>query len=72
MSADLSQFDGLSLPQKLQIVEALWDDIAESTPAIPISDWQKEELDRRAAENAANPTPGIPWEEAKRQIRSSE
>jgi putative addiction module component (TIGR02574 family) len=72
MSADLSQFDGLSLPQKLEIVEALWDDIAESTSALPIPEWHKEELDRREAENAANPTPGIPWEEAKRQIRSAE
>ena len=71
MSTDLSQFDGLSLPQKLQLVEDLWDHIVESSPSIPVPDWQKEELDRREQSYKANPTHGIPWEEVKRQIREA-
>jgi putative addiction module component (TIGR02574 family) len=70
MSSDLTQFDGLTLPQKLQLVEDLWDHIAESAATIPIPDWQKEELDRRERSDLANPTAGIPWDEVKRQIRA--
>ncbi len=69
MSSDLTQFDGLSFPQKLQLVEDLWDHIAESPASIPVPEWHKEELDRREQENLANPAPGIPWEEVKRQVR---
>jgi putative addiction module component (TIGR02574 family) len=69
MSSDLTQFDGLSLPQKLQLVEDLWDRIADTPASIPVPDWQKEELDRREVSDLANPVPGIPWEEVQRQIR---
>ena len=71
MSSNLSQFDGLSLPQKLQLVEDLWDNIAESPASVPVPDWQKEELDRREQSHHANPTSGIPWEEVKRHIREA-
>lgn len=69
MSSDLTQFDGLSLPQKLQLVEDLWDHIADVPASIPVPDWQKEELDRREQSEMADPAPGISWEEVKRQIR---
>jgi putative addiction module component (TIGR02574 family) len=68
MSTDLSQFGDLSLPQQLQLVEDLWDQIAASNRSLPIPDWQKEELDRRELDEDS---PGIPWEEVKRQIRGS-
>ena len=71
MSSELSQFDGLSLPQKLQLVEDLWDHFTESAASIPVPDWQKDELDRREQSLTANPTSGIPWEEVKRQIRDA-
>ena len=69
MSSDLSQFDHLSFPQKLQLVEDLWDQIAQSTELIPVPDWQKEELDRRELENQEHPAMNLSWDEVKRQIR---
>jgi putative addiction module component (TIGR02574 family) len=69
MSSDLTQFDGLSLPQKLQLVEDLWDHIADQPVSIPVPEWHKEELDRREQSDRANPVSGIPWEEVMRQIR---
>jgi putative addiction module component (TIGR02574 family) len=71
MSSDLSSFDHLSFPEKLQLVGDLWDRIANSPELLPIPDWQKEELDRREANYAANPTPLVGWEEAKRRIREA-
>ena len=61
---------GLTPSEKLQLVEDLWDDLAATPEDIPIHDWQKEELERRKTNLAANPASGLSWEEVKRQVRS--
>jgi putative addiction module component (TIGR02574 family) len=43
---DISILD-LSPAEKLRLVEDLWDDPAASPEAVPIYDWQIEELERR-------------------------
>jgi putative addiction module component (TIGR02574 family) len=37
----------LNLAEKILLVEDIWDQIAESNESMPISDWQKQELDQR-------------------------
>lgn len=64
-----SVFD-LSPSEKLQLVEDLWDDLAATPEAVPVHDWQTQELDRRKANLSKNPASGLTWEEAKRKIRS--
>ena len=64
-----SVFD-LSPPEKLQLVEDLWDDLAAVPSEVPIHDWQKEELARRKANLMNHPASGLSWEEVKRRIRS--
>ena len=49
-----SIFD-LSPSEKLQLVEDLWDDLAGSPEAVPVHDWQKQELARRKANLVNNP-----------------
>jgi putative addiction module component (TIGR02574 family) len=66
---DGSIFD-LSPSEKLQLVEDLWDDLAANPEAIPVHDWQKDELARRKANLLKNPASGLSWEEVKRRIRS--
>ena len=63
-----SIFD-LSASEKLQLVEDLWDDLAATPEAVPIHEWQKEELARRKANLMKNPASGIEWEEVKRRVR---
>jgi putative addiction module component (TIGR02574 family) len=67
-SAIPSVFD-LSPSEKLQLVEDLWDDLAATPGAIPVHDWQKEELARRKANLLRNPALGLTWEEVKRRVR---
>lgn len=63
-----SVFD-LTPPEKLQLVQDLWDDLA-STPAnIPVYDWQIQEVERRKAKLAAHPDLALPWEEVKGRVR---
>jgi len=64
-----SIFD-LSPSEKLQLVEDLWDDLAATPEAVPVHDWQKEELARRKARLMKNPASGLTWEEVKRRVRS--
>lgn len=63
-----SIFD-LSPSEKLQLVEDLWDDLAGTPEAVPVHDWQKEELARRKANLQRNPASGLAWEEVKRRVR---
>lgn len=60
----------LSPSEKLQLVEDLWDDLAATPEAVPVHDWQKEELARRKARLMGNPASELAWEEVKRRIRS--
>ncbi len=63
-----SIFD-LSPAEKLQLVEDLWDDLAATPDAVPVHEWQKQELARRKANLAKNPSSGRSWEEVKQRIR---
>ena len=66
--SDLSVFD-LTPSEKLQLVEDLWDDLACTPDAVPVHEWQKQELARRKANLAKNPTSGLSWEEVKQRVR---
>lgn len=62
----------LSLAERLELVEELWDSIAadcEREP-FPLSDEQRADLERRLAEADADPAGGAPWDEVRERIRS--
>jgi putative addiction module component (TIGR02574 family) len=60
----------LTPPEKLQLVEDLWDDLAATPSEVPVHEWQKEELARRKANLMSRPASGLSWDEVKRTIRS--
>jgi putative addiction module component (TIGR02574 family) len=64
-----SVFD-LSPAEKLQLVEDLWDDLAATPEAVPVYEWQKQELARRKANLTARPASGLSWEEIMQRVRS--
>ena len=63
-----SIFD-LSPAEKLQLVQDLWDDVAATPEAVPVYDWQKQELARRKANLLKTPASGLRWEEVKSNDR---
>ncbi len=69
MNRDVGSVFDLSPAEKLQLVEDLWDDLAADPGAVPVHDWQKEELARRKANLTKNPASGLSWDEVKRRIR---
>jgi putative addiction module component (TIGR02574 family) len=67
-SKEASIFD-LSPSEKLQLVEDLWDDLAATPEAVPVYDWQKQELARRKANLLRNPASASTWEAVMRRVR---
>lgn len=63
-----SVFD-LSPSEKLQLVEDLWDDLAATPEAVPVHDWQKQELERRKANLLKNRASASTWEDVMRRVR---
>jgi putative addiction module component (TIGR02574 family) len=57
--------DQMPRDAKLALVQEIWDTIASEAGAIPLSEAQRRELERRAAEDDAHPEDVTPWEEVK-------
>ena len=60
----------LSVPERIQLVEDIWDSIAELPESVPLTGEQKEELDRRLDAYHQNPDEGSPWDIVRERIRS--
>ena len=58
----------LSPEERLELLEQLWDSL--SPEAVPMTDAQKEELDRRLDELDREGPVGIPWNEVLDRIRN--
>ncbi len=72
MNSELTQVFELTLSEKLQLVEDLWDSIAKIPGQIPVLDWQKEELADRRAAYLENPDSGSSWEAVKERIHNQQ
>jgi putative addiction module component (TIGR02574 family) len=62
----------LSAAERLELVEELWDSIADEDQALELTAEQREDLDRRLAEADADPAGGSSWEEVRERIRHRE
>ena len=71
MSTELSDILQMSVAERIQLVEDIWDSIAASPESIPVTDAQREELDRRLQAYAENPGEGVSWDELKEKVRKS-
>jgi putative addiction module component (TIGR02574 family) len=69
---DLSEIKALSIPQRILVVEEIWDSIAAEQDHVPLTSAQREELDRRLLASESDPTEGSSWEEVKSRIRPRE
>ncbi|HEX8317746.1 addiction module protein [Longimicrobium sp.] len=58
----------LSVAERIQLVEDIWDSIAAEASAVALSDEMREELDRRLDDQEANPSLGHSWPEVKARL----
>jgi putative addiction module component (TIGR02574 family) len=60
----------LSPEDRLRLLEELWDSLSQNPEMIPVTDAQREELDRRLDELDREGPIGIPWDEVLDRIRT--
>jgi putative addiction module component (TIGR02574 family) len=61
----------LSISERLQLVEEIWDTIADASEELPLSQAQREEIDRRLEAYEQRTEAGVPWREALDKIRTA-
>jgi len=71
-SSLLDEIRKLSLAERLQLVENVWDSIAAEGGEFPIPASHREELARRRQEHRRSPEDVVPWEEVRRQLWAEE
>jgi putative addiction module component (TIGR02574 family) len=58
----------LPIPDRMHLVEEIWNSIAEDEKHFALTDAQKTELDRRLHAQKANPNRGAAWEDIKKKL----
>lgn len=58
----------LPVSERLKLVEAIWDSIAEAPETLQLTEEEHTELDRRLREYGKNPNDASPWAEVKERI----
>lgn len=64
----LAEILELSVAERLQLIGEIWDSIEQIPDELPLSDAQREELDRRLEAYRHDPTAGSPWPEVKKRL----
>lgn len=64
-----AEISRLPLSQKLLLTQNIWDDIARETDSLPLSEWQKKELDRRYELYKQGDMNSHSWEEVHTRLR---
>ena len=50
-----------SVEERNQLVEAVWESIAQQPESLPVTEAQRKELDRRLADHLKDPQSARPW-----------
>jgi putative addiction module component (TIGR02574 family) len=58
----------LSIPERIQLVEDIWDTIATEAEAIELTEDEKMIIDERLEAYHRNPDSGSPWEDVYKSI----
>jgi hypothetical protein len=60
--------DKMTIEEKLQTMEALWEDLCHREESVPVHDWQKEILDGRDRSIEKGDAQFLDWDESKKRI----
>jgi len=63
------EIEQLSVAERVQLAEEIWDSIAATPEQLPLTDAQRQELDRRLALHELEPAPVTPWEEVRTKLQ---
>ncbi len=66
--AVLDEILKLSVEERIRIAEEIWETVVADQAAVPVTQAQKDELDRRLDDLARNPDAGRSWEEFRSEL----
>lgn len=69
-AAQLEAILKLDVDERIRIVQLIWDSIADSPDSVPLTDAEKETIEKLVAEDDADPAAVMSWPEAKALIRA--
>jgi putative addiction module component (TIGR02574 family) len=62
IAATLAEIKSLSIDERIALAEAIWDSISAESENLPLTEAQRVELERRLADDEANPDDVISWD----------
>ncbi len=65
----IREIDNLGLPEKLTLVENIWDSIARNNAELPMPEWQKSELDKRYSDYKNGELNLYDWKDVHEKLR---
>ena len=65
----MEEIKKLSVPERLELLEKVWDSLAGSQDAVPLTDAQRDEIDRRLRHLEQSPDSVESWEQVKAYVR---
>jgi putative addiction module component (TIGR02574 family) len=66
----ITEIHQLSLSEKLQIMEAIWEDLRTQAKDVPVPRWHEELLDARRDAVAQGREEVLDWDDVKRSLRA--
>lgn len=61
-------FDDLSVEEKVDYVQSLWDRIVVHPDDVPVPDWHRRIVNERLAAHRADPGAVVPWEDVRTEL----
>jgi putative addiction module component (TIGR02574 family) len=69
MNTTIDDIKRLSVAERIQLVEDIWDSIATDAPqSLSLSEAATKELHRRAQAHQEDPSTSIPWEQVREKL----
>jgi putative addiction module component (TIGR02574 family) len=69
MSTVRKEIQSLSVTDRLQLLEEIWDSLVDTPEAIPVTDAQRKELARRRRSHARSPSAAKSWAQVRARLR---
>lgn len=64
----VADIKAMSVEQRLDLIERVWETLVDNPGEIPIPDWHKDEIERRLRDLEQTPEAGAPLDEVEARI----
>ena len=67
---DMDSIRKLSVTERVRLVQDIWESLQPTAEELPLTEEQRQLIDRRLEEHRRDPDSAIPWEQVKARIES--